>query len=110
MIATQEEHLLHKKHDARFPGGAFKILLEQRGIGHANVDDVMSCDKPLLKIGYLLDICLTNVPRGGRSFMTVMAVQLQAKMYLKITHKKGLGALIVLSKGLAVTPFSYTRF
>ncbi len=108
VAAAQEERFSRRKHDARFPGEAIRFCLESRGIGLADVDQVVFYDKPLVKFERLLETYLAYAPRGFRSFVAAMPVWLQDKLYLKKTLKRELAALGGL-KERALPPLLFTE-
>src|SRR6056297_919787 len=108
VAAAQEERFSRRKHDARFPGEAIRFCLESRGIGLADVDQVVFYDKPLVKFERLLETYLAYAPRGFRSFVAAMPVWLQDKLYLKKTLKGELAALGGL-KERALPPLLFTE-
>ncbi|MBX7183680.1 MAG: hypothetical protein K1Y01_00915, partial [Vicinamibacteria bacterium] len=67
--AAQEERFSRKKHDHRFPAGAFDYCLKEGGLkGPEDVDYVVFYDKPLMKFERLLETYLAYAPQGVSSF------------------------------------------
>lgn len=83
MAAAQEERFTRRKHDAAFPLGAIRYVLEEAGMEMENVDYVVFYDKPLLKYERLLETYIANAPRGFSSFRKAMPVWLREKLFLK---------------------------
>lgn len=83
VAAAQEERFTRKKHDPHFPAQAVAYVLEEGGIGLADVDHVAFYDKPFLKFERLLETYLATAPRGFNSFRMAMPVWLREKLFLK---------------------------
>lgn len=81
--AAQEERFTRRKHDPRFPQHAIRYVLEEAGIGMADVDHVAFYDKPFLKFERLLETYLASAPKGLNSFRKAMPVWLREKLFLK---------------------------
>jgi len=106
--AAQEERFSRKKHDHRFPTGAFNYCLKEGGLkGPEEVDYVVFYDKPLMKFERLLETYLAFAPRGIRSFVTAMPVWLKEKLFLKRLLQKELTALGDGRRGSALPPLLF---
>ena len=76
--AAQEERFSRKKHDHRFPKGAFDYCLREGGLkGPEDVDYVVFYDKPLMKFERLLETYLASAPHGVSSFLKSMPLSLK---------------------------------
>ncbi|WP_298369925.1 carbamoyltransferase [Azospirillum sp.] len=83
VAAAQEERFTRKKHDSAFPRRAIAYVLEEAGVGLAEVDHVVFYDKPFLKFERLLETYLAFAPRGYRSFAMAIPVWLREKLFQK---------------------------
>lgn len=81
--AAQEERFSRVKHDHSFPAGAVGYLLEEAGLGVADLRAVAFYDKPLLKFERLLETYHDFAPRGLRSFWAAMPVWVREKLFLR---------------------------
>jgi carbamoyltransferase len=90
--AAQEERFSRKKHDHRFPKGAFEYCLKEGGLaGPEDLDYVVFYDKPLLKFERLLETYLAYAPRGVSSFLKSMPLWLKEKLHLRTEIRKACG-------------------
>ncbi len=90
--AAQEERFSRKKHDHRFPVGAFNYCLKEGGLkGPEDVDYVVFYDKPLLKFERLLETYLAYAPRGVSSFLKSMPLWLKEKLHMRTEIRKACG-------------------
>lgn len=83
VAAAQEERFTRKKHDARFPESAVRWVLESRGIGLNDIDQVVFYDKPFLKFERLLETYLAFAPLGFNSFRMAIPLWLREKLFQK---------------------------
>ncbi|HEY5233406.1 MAG TPA: carbamoyltransferase [Verrucomicrobiae bacterium] len=91
--AAQEERFTRKKNDPNFPRHAIDACLRQAGLNHRQLDAVVFYDKPGLKFARVLETYLAVVPRGWRTFPTVMSNWLGERLDLRGTIRKELPEL-----------------
>jgi carbamoyltransferase len=90
--AAQEERFSRKKHDHRFPTGAFDYCLKAGGLkGPEDVDYVVFYDKPLMKFERLLETYLAYAPHGVSSFLKSMPLWLKEKLHIRTEIRKACG-------------------
>jgi carbamoyltransferase len=90
--AAQEERFSRKKHDHRFPKGAFDYCLKAGGLkGPEDVDYVVFYDKPLMKFERLLETYLAYAPHGVSSFLKSMPLWLKEKLHIRTEIRKACG-------------------
>ncbi len=90
--AAQEERFSRKKHDHRFPVGAFNYCLKEGGLkGPEEVDYVVFYDKPLMKFERLLETYLAYAPGGVSSFLKSMPLWLKEKLHMRTEIRKACG-------------------
>ncbi len=83
VAAAQEERFSRKKHDASFPEGAVRYVLEEGAVALDGVEAVVFYDKPFLKFERLLETYHAFAPRGLRSFLTAMPVWIREKVFMR---------------------------
>ncbi len=83
VAAAQEERFSRKKHDASFPSGAVRYVLEEGAVGLDQVEAVVFYDKPFLKFERLLETYHAFAPRGLTSFLTAMPVWIREKVFMR---------------------------
>jgi carbamoyltransferase len=90
--AAQEERFSRKKHDHRFPKGAFDYCLKAGGLkGPGDIDYVVFYDKPLMKFERLLETYLAYAPHGVSSFLKSMPLWLKEKLHIRTEIRKACG-------------------
>jgi len=90
--AAQEERFSRKKHDHRFPIGAFNYCLKEGALkGPEEVDYIVFYDKPLMKFERLLETYLSYAPRGVSSFLKSMPLWLKEKLHMRTEIRKACG-------------------
>ena len=90
--AAQEERFSRKKHDHRFPIGAFEYCLRAGGLrGTDELDYVVFYDKPLMKFERLLETYLAFAPSGIASFLKSMPLWLKEKLHMRTEIRKACG-------------------
>ena len=90
--AAQEERFSRKKHDHRFPIGAFNYCIREGGLkGPEDVDYVVFYDKPLLKFERLLETYLSFAPSGVASFLKAMPLWVKEKLHMRTEIRKACG-------------------
>ncbi len=90
--AAQEERFSRKKHDHRFPTGAFEYCLREGGLkGPEDVDYIVFYDKPLMKFERLLETYLAYAPKGASSFLKAMPLWLKEKLHMRTEIRKACG-------------------
>lgn len=98
IAAAQEERFTRKKHDPDFPKKAIQFVLQEAGLGLADIDYFVFYDKPLVKFERLLETYLAYAPQGVRSFLMAMPVWLKEKLFLKELLKRELSAFSGIHK------------
>jgi len=93
VAAAQEERFSRKKYDPSFPRQAVRYVLQEGGLGPADLTAVAFYDKPLLKFERLLENYHAVAPRGLRSFVTAMPVWLKEKLFLRSLIRRELDTL-----------------
>ncbi|HEY0273735.1 MAG TPA: carbamoyltransferase N-terminal domain-containing protein, partial [Chitinophaga sp.] len=93
VAAAQEERFSRIKHDAAFPAGAIRYVLEAAGISFADVTAIAFYDKPFLKFERLLETYHAFAPRGLRSFLAAMPVWIKEKLFMRRLLRKACKAL-----------------
>lgn len=83
VAAAQEERFSRKKHDASFPAGAVRYVLEEGAVSLDRVEAVVFYDKPFLKFERLLETYHAFAPRGLKSFLTAMPVWIREKVFMR---------------------------
>jgi len=91
--AAQEERFTRKKNDPDFPRNAIDACLRLAGLTRSQLDAVVFYDKPGLKFARVLETYLAVVPRGWRTFPTVMSNWLGERLDLRGTIRKELPEL-----------------
>jgi len=91
--AAQEERFTRKKNDPDFPRHAIDACLDLAGLTRSQLDAVVFYDKPGLKFARVLEAYLAVVPRGWRTFPTVMSNWLGERLDLRGTIRKELPEL-----------------
>ena len=79
VAAAQEERFTRKKHDENFPFNAVKYCLAEAGLTVNQIDFVGYYEKPLLKLGRLLETFVAAAPQGFRSFMAAIPVWMKER-------------------------------
>ncbi|HUZ07671.1 MAG TPA: carbamoyltransferase [Candidatus Paceibacterota bacterium] len=91
--AAQEERFTRKKNDPDFPRHAIDACLGLAGLTRRQLDAVVFYDRPGLKFARVLETYLAVVPRGWRTFPTVMSNWLGERLDLRGTIRKELPEL-----------------
>src|SRR5665213_3700559 len=91
--AAQEERLTRIRHDPDFPRHAIDACLDLAGLTRRQLDAVVFYDKPGLKFARVLETYLAVVPRGWRTFPTVISNWLGERLDLRGTIHKELPEL-----------------
>lgn len=83
VAAAQEERFSRIKHDASFPTNAIRYVLDEGGIGIADLESVVFYDKPFIKFERLLETYHAFAPHGLRSFLTAIPVWIREKLFMR---------------------------
>ncbi len=83
VAAAQEERFSRKKHDAGFPHGALRYVLDEAAIDLEDIACVVFYEKPLIKFERLLETYHAFAPRGLKSFSSAIPVWLKEKLFMK---------------------------
>ena len=83
IAAAHEERFTRKKHDASFPIHAAEYVLNEAGIGPDDLEAVSFYDKPFLKFERLLETYHEFAPRGLKSFLSAIPVQIKEKIFMR---------------------------
>lgn len=83
LAAAHEERFTRKKHDASFPARATEYVLNEAGVGVADLAAIAFYDKPFVKFERLLETYDAFAPRGWRSFMSAIPVWINEKLFMK---------------------------
>ena len=90
VAAAQEERFTRVRHDQAFPRNAVRYCLAEAGVSGGEVDAVAFYDKPILKFHRILETYFSVAPRGLRSFMKAMPLQLREKLWVDDTIRVAL--------------------
>ncbi len=80
VAAAAEERFTRKKHTSEFPKDALQYCLDAAGVSSINeIDAVVFYEKPLVKLGRVVESLMDAWPRGLRTFATRLPEFLSAK-------------------------------
>ncbi len=89
VAAAQEERFTRKKHDSSFPSNSVKYVMDEAGLVLQDLEAVVFYDKPFLKFERLLETYHEFVPKGLKSFLSAIPVQIKEKLFMrKILHEE----------------------
>ncbi|MCM8757726.1 MAG: carbamoyltransferase [Candidatus Omnitrophica bacterium] len=90
LYAVQEERFSRKKHDYNFPINSINWMLKQEGISSSDIDYVVFYEKPLVKFDRIINVFLSSVPLGIRSFMQAVPLWLKQKLWISDLIRKNI--------------------
>ncbi|MHC1713160.1 MAG: carbamoyltransferase [Solidesulfovibrio sp.] len=93
VAAAHEERFTRKKHDPAFPRKAATYVLEEAGIGLADLTAIAFYDKPYLKFERLMETYHGFAPHGLVSFLSAMPVWIKEKLFMKKMLREELAKL-----------------
>lgn len=82
VAAIEEERLSRRKHDAGFPAGAVRAVLEWGGIGPRDLAAAVFYEKPIRKFDRLLTSCVATWPRSLAAFVRGVPPMLREKLWI----------------------------
>ncbi|MCD4686245.1 MAG: hypothetical protein K8S97_09950 [Anaerolineae bacterium] len=91
VAASMEERLTRKKHDSDFPTQAINFCLEQGGITGADLDYVVFYEKPMVKVGRILQTSLSTFPRSWDFWREAVIAYVNEKFWVKSLLQQRLG-------------------
>ncbi len=91
VAATMEERLTRKKHDSGFPAKAIDFCLEQAGIKGPDLDYVVFYEKPMVKVGRILQTSLSTFPRSWEFWREAVTAYINDKLWIKSLLQQHLG-------------------
>jgi carbamoyltransferase len=91
VAATMEERLTRKKHDNGFPARAIDFCLEQGGIKGPDLDYVVFYEKPMVKVGRILQTALSTFPRSWDFWREAVTAYVSEKFWIKSLLQHQLG-------------------
>jgi carbamoyltransferase len=94
VAASMEERLSRKKHDSGFPFKAIDFCLERGGIHGPDLDYVVFYEKPMVKVGRILETALGTFPRSAKFWREAVTTYVSEKFWIKS----------LLQQALAVSP------
>jgi carbamoyltransferase len=91
VAATMEERLTRKKHDSGFPAKSIDFCLDMAGIKGPDLDYVVFYEKPMVKVGRILQTALGTFPRSWDFWREAVIAYLDEKMWIKSKIQQYLG-------------------
>ncbi|MBN1202108.1 MAG: hypothetical protein JXJ20_09655 [Anaerolineae bacterium] len=91
VAATMEERLSRKKHDSGFPARAIDFCLERGGIQGPDLDYVVFYEKPMVKVGRILQTALGTFPRSWDFWREAVTAYVGEKFWIKSLLQHHLG-------------------
>ncbi|NDJ75260.1 MAG: hypothetical protein GYB65_03285 [Chloroflexi bacterium] len=91
VAASMEERLTRKKHDNGFPAQAIDFCLKQGGINGPDLDYVVFYEKPMVKIGRILQTALGTFPRSWDFWREAVTAYVSEKFWIKSKLQTHLG-------------------
>ena len=91
VAATMEERLTRKKHDNGFPERAIDFCLERGGIQGPDLDYVVFYEKPMVKVGRILQTALGTFPRSWDFWREAVTAYVSEKFWIKSQLQSYLG-------------------
>ncbi|HML21337.1 MAG TPA: carbamoyltransferase [Aggregatilinea sp.] len=83
VAASMEERFTRKKHDNGFPSEAIQFCLKRAGIQGADLDYVVFYEKPMVKVGRILQTSLSTFPRSWDFWREAVTAYVSEKMWIK---------------------------
>jgi len=91
IAASMEERLSRKKHDNGFPARAINFCLERGGIKGPDLDYVVFYEKPMVKVGRILQTALGTFPRSWDFWREAVTAYVSEKFWIKSLLQQQLG-------------------
>src|SRR5512145_194486 len=91
VAATMEERLTRKKHDSGFPAKSIDFCLDMGGIKGPDLDYVVFYEKPMVKVGRILQTALGTFPRSWDFWREAIIAYLDEKLWIKSKIQQYLG-------------------
>ncbi len=91
VAATMEERLSRKKHDSGFPKHAIDFCLQAGGIQGPDLDYVVFYEKPMVKVGRILQTALGTFPRSWSFWREAVTAYVGEKLWIKSLLQHYLG-------------------
>ncbi|RPJ02355.1 MAG: hypothetical protein EHM39_02035 [Chloroflexi bacterium] len=91
VAATMEERLSRKKHDSGFPHLSIDFCLERGGIQGPDLDYVVFYEKPMVKVGRILQTALGTFPRSWQFWREAVTAYVSEKFWIKTLLQQELG-------------------
>jgi carbamoyltransferase len=91
VAASMEERLTRKKHDNSFPERAIDFCLERGGIKGPDLDYVVFYEKPMVKVGRILQTALGSFPRSWQFWREAVTAYVSEKFWIKSLLQQHLG-------------------
>ncbi len=91
VAASMEERLSRKKHDSGFPTRAINFCLQQGGISGADLDYVVFYEKPMVKVGRILQTALSTFPRSWDFWREAVTAYVSEKFWIKSLLQQNIG-------------------
>jgi len=83
VAASMEERLSRQKHDSGFPRRAIDFCLERGGIEGPDLDYVVFYEKPMVKVGRILQTALGAFPRSWDFWREAVTAYVGEKFWIK---------------------------
>lgn len=91
VAASMEERLSRKKHDSDFPIRAINFCLERGGIKGGDLDYVVFYEKPMVKVGRILQTALSTFPRSWDFWREAVTAYVNEKFWIKSLLQQNIG-------------------
>ncbi|MBN2303278.1 MAG: hypothetical protein JXQ72_02295 [Anaerolineae bacterium] len=91
IAASMEERLSRQKHDSGFPTRAINFCLERGGITGSDLDYVVFYEKPMVKVGRILQTALGTFPRSWDFWREAVTAYVSEKFWIKSLLQRELG-------------------
>jgi carbamoyltransferase len=91
VAASMEERITRKKHDNGFPARAIDFCLERGGINGPDLDYVVFYEKPMVKVGRILQTALATFPRSWDFWREAVTAYVSEKFWIKSLLQQYLG-------------------
>jgi len=89
--AAAEERFSREKNDSSFPNLAIEWVLNRAGISGKDLDFIGFYEKPILKLGRILETYIAKAPRGYTSFIGISKSWLNQKLLIRRIIRNCLG-------------------
>lgn len=91
VAASMEERLTRRKHDNSFPTQAIQFCLERGGITGPELDYVVFYEKPMVKVGRILQTALGTFPQSWGFWREAVTAYISEKFWIKSLLQRELG-------------------